>query len=104
MDGSALIPPRPRRWSNLVELIGAAYRDDLALVAFPTSHPQNLSGDRSLLKEADAVLAIDCRDVASLLDGYPGDKEDVGSGRERPGRKVIDMSLNDMAMSLMVLS
>ncbi len=84
---------------ELVELVGAAYRDDLALVAFPTNHPQNLSGDRGLLKEADAVLAIDCRDVASLLDGYPGDKEHVGSGRERAGRKVIDMSLNDMAMS-----
>ena len=84
---------------DLVELIGAAYRDDLALVAFPTNHPQNLGGDRGLLKEADAVLAIDCRDVASLLDGYPGDKAGVGSGRERPGRKVIDMSLNDMAMS-----
>jgi len=30
---------------DLVELTGAAYQDDLAMVAFPTNHPQNLSGD-----------------------------------------------------------
>jgi acetolactate synthase-1/2/3 large subunit len=37
--------------------------------------------------------------VSSLLDGYPGDKKDVGSGQDKPGRKVMDMSLNDVAMS-----
>jgi acetolactate synthase-1/2/3 large subunit len=84
---------------ELVELVGAAYRDDLALVAFPTGHPQNLSGDRAAIKDADAVLAIDCRDVSSLLDGYTGEKKEVGSGREKAGRKVIDMSLNDVSMS-----
>ena len=84
---------------ELVELLGAAYRDDQALVAFPTDHPQNLSGDRGLLKEADAVLAIDCRDVASLLDNYTSKKAEVGASRHRPGRSVIDMSLNDMAVT-----
>ncbi len=84
---------------ELVELVGAGYRDDHALVAFPTSHPQNLSGDRGLLKEADAILAIDCRDVASLLDDYTGKKKEVGAGGEESRRKVIDMSLNDMSMS-----
>ena len=84
---------------ELVELVGAAYRDDLALVAFPTKHPQNLSGDRAILKDADAILAIDCRDVSSLLDGYTGEKKEVGSGREKPGRKVIDMSLNDVSVT-----
>jgi acetolactate synthase-1/2/3 large subunit len=84
---------------ELVELVGAAYLDDLAMVAFPTNHPQSLSGDRSALKDADAILAIDCRDVSSLLDGYTGEKKEVGSGREKTGRKVIDMSLNDMSAS-----
>ncbi len=82
---------------ELVELTGAAYQDDLGIVAFPTGHRQNLSGDRSVVKEADLVLAIDCRDVSSLLDAYTGEKKEVGVGRDRAGRKVVDMSLNDMA-------
>jgi acetolactate synthase-1/2/3 large subunit len=84
---------------ELVELVGAAYRDDLAMVAFPTKHPQNLGGDRALLKDADTIVAIDCRDVSSLLDGYTGEKKEVGIGREKAGRKVIDMSLNDVSLS-----
>jgi acetolactate synthase-1/2/3 large subunit len=84
---------------ELVEAVGAAYRDDHAMVAFPTGHPQNLSGERSVVKEADAVLAIDCRDLASLLDSYTSKKQEVGSGQHTSGRKVIDMSLNDMSPS-----
>ena len=81
---------------ELVELTGAAYREDLGIVAFPTAHPQNCHGDREIIKEADAVIAIDCRDLSSLLDGYTERTADVGSGRLRKGRKVIDMSLNDV--------
>jgi acetolactate synthase-1/2/3 large subunit len=84
---------------ELVEMTGAVYRDDLAMVCFPTAHPQNASGDREIVKEADVVMAIDCRDLSSLLDSYTEHKEYVGSGRLRPGRKVIDMSLNDMSPS-----
>jgi acetolactate synthase I/II/III large subunit len=84
---------------ELVETVGAAYRDDLAMVAFPTTHPQNLSGDRAAVKQADAILAIDCRDIASLLDAYTGKKKEVGSGQQKAGRKIIDMSLNDMSPS-----
>ena len=69
------------------------------MICIPTAHPQNASGDREIVKEADVVVAIDCRDLASLLDGYTEQKEGVGSGRQRPGRKVIDMSLNDMSPS-----
>jgi acetolactate synthase-1/2/3 large subunit len=84
---------------ELVELTGAVYRDDNAIIAFPTAHPQNCSGDREIVKEADCVMAIDCRDLASLLDSYTERKENVGSGRLRAGRTVIDMSLNDMSPS-----
>jgi acetolactate synthase-1/2/3 large subunit len=84
---------------ELVELTGAVYRDDLAMVCFPTAHPQNASGDRAVVTDADVVMAIDCRDLSSLLDSYTEAKENVGSGRLRPGRKVIDMSLNEMAPS-----
>jgi thiamine pyrophosphate-dependent acetolactate synthase large subunit-like protein len=84
---------------ELVELTGAVYRDDNAIIAFPTAHPQSVSGDREIVKEADVVMAIDCRDLASLLDGYTERKENIGSGRVRAGRTVIDMSLNDISPS-----
>jgi len=84
---------------ELVEVTGAAYRDDLAMVCFPTGHDQNLSGDRNIIKEADVILAIDCRDVASLLDGYTGEKAEVGAGRSKTDRTVIDLSMNDIAQS-----
>ena len=84
---------------ELVELTGAAYQDDLAIVCFPTGHGQNLSGDKSARRETDVLLAIDCRDVASMLDNYTGEKHEVGAGFGGGGRKVIDLSLNDMAQS-----
>jgi thiamine pyrophosphate-dependent acetolactate synthase large subunit-like protein len=85
--------------AELVELVGAAYRDDLAQVALATKHPQNLSGDRAAIKDADVVLAIDCRDVASLLGGYTEHKKEAGNAPGGAARKVIDMSLNDMVPS-----
>jgi thiamine pyrophosphate-dependent acetolactate synthase large subunit-like protein len=81
---------------ELVELTGAVYREDNGIIAFPTAHPQNASGDREIVKETDVVMAIDCRDLSSLLDSYTERSDNVGSGRLRPGRTVIDMSLNDM--------
>jgi acetolactate synthase-1/2/3 large subunit len=84
---------------DLVEAVGAAYRDDLAMVCFPTAHPQSLNGDRGVVKEADAILAIDCRDLSSLVDDYTDKKRDVGSGQLKPGRTVIDMSLNALSPS-----
>ena len=70
---------------ELVELTGAVYRDDNGIIAFPTAHPQSVSGDREIVKEADVVMAIDCRDLSSLLDSYTERKENVGSGRLRAG-------------------
>lgn len=81
---------------DLVELTGALYQDDNAIVGFPTAHPQNVCGDREIVKEADVVVAIDCRDLASLLDGYTDKKDFIGSGGFRQGRIVIDMSLNEL--------
>jgi acetolactate synthase-1/2/3 large subunit len=51
---------------ELVEALGAAYLDDRNMAAFPTSHPQNCSGDRGLLADADVVLAVDVADLAAL--------------------------------------
>jgi acetolactate synthase-1/2/3 large subunit len=92
-------PATTKPLAELVELTGAVYRDDLGMVCMATAHPQNASGDRSIVTEADLVMAIDCRDLSSLLDSYTEHKENVGTGRLRAGRKVIDMSLNEMAPS-----
>lgn len=85
--------------AELVELTGAVYRDDIGVICLPTAHPQNASGNRKVVADADLVFGIDCRDLSSMLDSYTEQKEEVGSGRARPGRTVIDMSLNEMAPS-----
>ena len=50
-----------------MELLGAAYHDDRNAVSFPTTHPQNGTGDADWLAEADVVLAIGVPDVPGLL-------------------------------------
>jgi acetolactate synthase-1/2/3 large subunit len=52
---------------ELVELLGAVYHDDRHAVSFPSTHPQNGTGDRSWLIDADVVLAIGVPDVPGLL-------------------------------------
>ena len=52
---------------ELVELLGAAYHDDRNMVSFPSSHPQNGTGDADWLAEADVVLAVGVPDVPGLL-------------------------------------
>jgi thiamine pyrophosphate-dependent acetolactate synthase large subunit-like protein len=52
---------------ELVELLGAVYHDDRHAVSFPSAHPQNGTGDRSWLTDADVVLAIGVPDVPGLL-------------------------------------
>jgi thiamine pyrophosphate-dependent acetolactate synthase large subunit-like protein len=53
--------------TRLVEVLGAAYRDDRNTVVLPTGHPQNLTGAPDLLREADVVVAVDVVDLAGLL-------------------------------------
>ncbi|HLU59692.1 MAG TPA: thiamine pyrophosphate-binding protein [Pseudonocardia sp.] len=52
---------------ELVELLGAAYVEDRNSVSFPTTHPQNGTGDASWLADADVVLAIGVPDVPGRL-------------------------------------
>ncbi|WP_281689640.1 thiamine pyrophosphate-binding protein [Pseudonocardia thermophila] len=61
---------------ELVELLGAAYVEDRNSVSFPTTHPQNGTGDARWLAEADVVLAIGVPDVPGRL---------RRRGRERSG-------------------
>ncbi|SEK91763.1 acetolactate synthase-1/2/3 large subunit [Blastococcus sp. DSM 46786] len=81
---------------EVVELLGAAYRDDRNVVVLPTRHGQNATGDTRLLEDADVVLAIDVVDLPALLR-----REDRGprgsAGRAgRPGPLVVDLSHGDL--------
>ncbi|MGH3626232.1 MAG: thiamine pyrophosphate-dependent enzyme, partial [Sciscionella sp.] len=71
---------------EFVELLGAAYHDDNNAVAFPTSHPANLSGDQELLvgDVTDLVVAIDVADPAALL------------ARCVPTTRLVDVSLRHL--------
>jgi acetolactate synthase-1/2/3 large subunit len=63
----ALDPAATAPLAALVELLGAAYHDDRNHAALPTGHPQNCTGDRGVVDEADVVLAVDVVDLAALL-------------------------------------
>jgi acetolactate synthase-1/2/3 large subunit len=81
----------------LVELLGAAYRDDRTFVCMPTAHKQNLTGSRDVLGKADVILAIDCADVRAALGGYRGKDWQAYKTADSSRPKVIDLSLNEMA-------
>ncbi|MCH6556001.1 MAG: CoA-binding protein, partial [Chloroflexi bacterium] len=81
---------------ELVELLGAAYRDDRTFVCMQTSHPQNLTGSPEVLTKADVVLAVDCADVRSTLGGY-GARRHVFKTKGAKRQRVIDLSQNESA-------
>jgi thiamine pyrophosphate-dependent acetolactate synthase large subunit-like protein len=82
---------------ELVELLGAAYRDDRNLVVLPTTHPQNCTGDASLMADADVVLAIDVVDLNALLRKRDRGPRGADGGEQRSGPLVVDLSLGDLA-------
>lgn len=71
---------------EFVELVAAAYRDDDNAVAFPTTHPLNLSGDDRLLSgdDTDLVIAIGVSNLAEIV------------AHCDPGSRVVDVSLRHL--------
>jgi acetolactate synthase-1/2/3 large subunit len=90
------LPSATKPIRDLVELLGAAYRDDRTFVSMATDHPQNLTGSRDALAKADVVLAIDCADVRSAVGGY-GKRRDEYKLKDPKRQKVIDLSQNESA-------
>lgn len=81
----------------LVEALGCMYIDDRGFVCFPSKHPQNLTGDRSVMNEADVILGVDMFDLSNTVDAYSSrvrGEQGAGAG----GRKIIDLSQNDLAI------
>ena len=82
---------------GLVEALGCMYIDDRGFVCFPSKHPNNMTGDRTAVSEADVILGVDMFDLSNTVDAYStrvrGEK---GAGAS--GRKIIDLSQNDLAI------
>jgi len=76
---------------ELVELLGAAYHDDRNVVSFPSTHPQNATGQPTWLAEADLVLAIGVQDLPGLLRRRDRSRTSA-AGATASGRRVIDLS------------
>ena len=82
--------------AELVELLGATYCDDRNTVVLPTRHPQNCTGDRRLIRDADVVLAIDVVDLNALLRTPDRGPRGEAAGTAR-GPVVVDLSHGDLA-------
>ena len=94
--GRGLDPRATALVSELVEVLGAAYRDDRNSVVLPTRHPQNCTGDEELIAAADVVLAIDVANLNGLLHGSGrGPRNEVRA--ESSGPLVVDLSHGDLA-------
>ena len=74
---------------EIVELLGAAYSDDKNIVAFPTVHPQNLTGDPHLLDGADVVAATEAE--CCIDDGELNKHEDHEGGPEDDAIEALDV-------------
>jgi thiamine pyrophosphate-dependent acetolactate synthase large subunit-like protein len=97
----ALDPAATAPLAALVELLGAAYHDDRNSSALPTGHPQNCTGDRSVLDAADVVLAVDVVDLAALLrPSGRGPRGEAQAGRDQisAGPVVVDLSHGDLGL------
>jgi hypothetical protein len=94
LDPQATEPVR-----ELVELLGAAYRDDRNCVVLPTDHPQNLGGDPEILRHADVVLAIDVVDLPGLLaQGGQRGRRDAPATAPVNRPDVVDLSHGDLGL------
>jgi thiamine pyrophosphate-dependent acetolactate synthase large subunit-like protein len=82
--------------SEVVELLGAVYSDDRNTVVLPTRHPQNCTGDRRAIREADVVLAIDVVDLNALLRA-PARGPRGEAAPADTGPVVVDLSHGDLA-------
>ncbi|RDE07854.1 thiamine pyrophosphate-binding protein [Pelagibacterium lacus] len=81
---------------ELIELTGAGYMDDRAIVCVPTGHPQNISGDRGFRSDADLVVCFDVQDLTAATGGYGSQRSGImGAGAGVEGATIVDISLND---------
>jgi acetolactate synthase-1/2/3 large subunit len=78
---------------ELVELSGASYVEDRAVVCMPTFHPQNINGDATIRQNADLIVTIDCVDSVTAANAH---NKNI---RGRDGQKIIEMTLENLIPS-----
>lgn len=93
----ALDPAATAVIAALVELLGAAYHDDRNATALPTGHPQNCTGDRRVIDEADVVLAVDVVDLPAMLSPRGRRRGGPAESTDR-SRIVVDLSVGDLGL------
>ena len=80
---------------ELLELTGAGGLNDRAIYCWPSDHPQNISGDKDALLDADVIVCLDVIDINNTMGTYAiRRRSDILEARGKPAPKVIDMSLN----------
>ena len=84
----------------LAEEIGAAVLDLNGRVNMANRHPLNMSGDDSVLGEADLVLSLDVGDLHRALNELDRDSKDRAKrSRLAPGTPVVDIGLSELRES-----
>jgi acetolactate synthase-1/2/3 large subunit len=80
---------------ELLDLTGAGGLNDRAIYCWPSDHPQNISGDKDALLEADVIVCLDVIDINNTMGTYAiRRRSDILESRDKVPPKVIDMSLN----------
>lgn len=93
-----LVEPATAPLVELTESLAAAYHDGKNVVAFPTAHPQNLTGEPGVFDEADTVLAVDLADLRSVHP-VPSSREPAAAPQDDPTRNLIALTLDPLAPS-----
>ncbi len=80
---------------ELLEITGAGGLNDRAIYCWPSDHPQNLSGDRGAIREADVIVCLDVIDINNTMGTYAVKRRsDIIEARTQAPPKIIDLSLN----------
>jgi acetolactate synthase-1/2/3 large subunit len=80
---------------ELLDITGAGGLNDRAIYCWPSDHPQNISGDKDALLQADVIVCLDVIDINNTMGTYAiRRRSDILESREKPPPKIIDVSLN----------
>lgn len=80
---------------ELLDLTGAPAINDRGVYCWPSDHPQNLSGDKGAIREADVIVCLDPIDINNIMGTYAvRRRSDILEAREQAPPKIIDISLN----------
>ena len=89
---------RPRPWSPWSSCSAPPTATTATWSPSHSAHPQNATGDKDLLREADVVLAVDVVDLHALLAARSRGRPGRGGEQPRDRPLVIDLSHGDLGL------